>query len=130
MLGKEVTNHGPRQAWAKIPDSINNAMRHLDNDPVFHKAQRVGPNDAPNPDPVSVALFRAALAEDIALFNADTVIRTMGAAAGECRNATLQRFAEGRQSRWPTPLHIRQLRCKWHLDKITKEGQVVVKGNT
>lgn len=130
LLGIEVTTQGPRQAWAKIPESINNAMRHLDNAPLFHKAQRVGPNDAPNPDPVSVALFRAALAEAIALFNADTDIRTMGAAAGECRNATFQRLAEGRQSRWPTPLHIRHLRCKWHLAKITKEGQVVVRGNT
>lgn len=80
LLGIEVTNHGPRQAWAKIPESINSAMRHLDNDPVFHKAQRVGPNDAPNPDPVPVpiALFRAALSEAIALFNADKPARRFG----------------------------------------------------
>ena len=77
-----------------------------------------------------IALFRAALAEAIALFNADSDIRTMGAQEGECRNATFQRLAEGRQSRWPTALHIRQLRCKWHLAKISKEGQVEVKGKT
>jgi putative transposase len=132
LLGIEVTNHGPRQAWAKLAESINSAMRHLDNASVFHKAQRAGPNDAPNPDPVPVpiALFTATLERAMASFNADTDNRAMGLRDGESRNAGFQRLSAEREARWPTSLHIRQLSCKWHLAKISEEGQVTVKGNT
>ncbi|MFN3970891.1 MAG: hypothetical protein ACK4L4_05880 [Gemmobacter sp.] len=126
FLGIEVINHGPRMAWAKLPESLNSVLRHLDNDPVLHRAQRTGPNDAPNPDPVPVpvALFRAALDHAIRAINADTDSRAKGLRKGESRNAAFQRLSAGRIANWPTPLQRRWMRLKWHTLTVTEAGQI------
>ena len=126
-LGIEVTNHGPRMAWAKLPESLNSAFRHLDNDPVFHRAQRTGPNDAPNPNPVPVpiALFRAALDGAIAALNANTESRAKGLRKGECRNSAFARMYNGLR-RDPSPLQARWMRLKWHLKTVRENGQIVI----
>lgn len=127
FLGIKVENHGPRMAWAKLPESLNSILRHMDNDPVFHRAQRTGPNDAPNPNPVPVpiALFRAVLDQTIAEINADTESRAKGLRKGECRNAAFQRLSAGRIGRWPTPLQRRWMRLKWDLMTVSTAGQVM-----
>ena len=105
FLGIEVVNHGPRMAWAKFVESLNSALRHVDNDPAFHRAQRSGPTDAPNPDPVPVpiAVFEAVLKRAIDALNADTESRAQGLQKGESRNAAFQRLSAGRTARWPSP---------------------------
>lgn len=126
FLGIEVVNHGPRMAWAKFVESLNSALRHVDNDPAFHRAQRSGPTDAPNPDPVPVliAVFEAVLKRAIDALNADTESRAQGLQKGESRNAAFQRLSAGRTARWPSPLQLRWMRLSWHRHKVTNAGQV------
>ena len=127
FLGIEVVNHGPRMAWAKFVESLNSLMRHVDNDPAFYRAQRSGPTDAPNPDPipVPVALFRAVLERAIRDRNADTQSRAQGLLKGECRNAAFIRLSSaGRTARWLSPLQHRWMRLSWHRHKVTNAGQV------
>lgn len=126
FLGIEVHNNTPNQAWAKLPESLNSILRHVDNDPAFYRAQRSGPTDAPNPDPVPVpiALFRAVLDRAIAAVNANTESRAKGLRRGECRNAAFHRLSAGRNERWPSPLQLRWMRLSWHLHKVTNAGQV------
>lgn len=122
----EVTNHGPRMAWAKLPESINSVLRHVDNDPAFYRAQRSGPMDAPNPDavPVPIALFRAVLDRAIADVNSNTESRAKGLRKGESRNAAFRRLAEGVVAREPSPLQRRWMRLSWHRLKVLASGQV------
>ena len=126
FLGIKVVNHGPRMAWAKLPESLNSVLRHVDNDPIFHRAQRSGPTDAPNPDavPVPITLFRAMLDRAIADVNANIESRAQGLHKGECRNAAFDRLSEGRVPRWASPLQLRWMRLSWHLHKVTESGQV------
>ena len=70
----ELKNAGPNKTRSKLSESIFLALRRFDNDPVFHQAQRSGPNDTPNPDPVPVdiELFERFVAKSIRDFNART----------------------------------------------------------
>lgn len=116
----------------KIVESLNSVIRHMDNDPVFFRAQRTGPNDAPNPNPVpvSIALFRAKLDEAIAEINADSTSRAKGLLKGECRNAAFQRLSVGRVANWPRPLQLRWMRFKWQVAKVSTAGQISYKDYT
>lgn len=122
------TNHGPEMAWAKLPESINSILRHGDNDPVFHRAQRSGPKDAPNPNPVPVdfALFRRVIEMEFAAINADTESRAKGLRKGECRNDAFERLSDGRFGREPTPLQKRWMGLKWDIFTVTGNGQVEI----
>ncbi len=123
-------NHGPRQAWAKLPESVFSALRHLDNDPVFHRAQRTGPNDRENPDPVPVDLveFCAALDAEVAAFNGNTASSAKALRKGECRDDAFLRLSDGRFGREPTPLQKRWMRLKWGRCKVSNAGQVRTAG--
>lgn len=54
IYGIRLQNAGPRTARSMLSESIYSVLRSFENDPVFHRAQRSGPNDTPNPDPVPV----------------------------------------------------------------------------
>ena len=126
FLQIEVQNNAPRQAWAKFVESLNSIMRHVDNDPLFYRAQRSGPTDAPNPDPIPVpiAVFRAVLAKAVAAMNANTESRAQGLLKGECRNVAFERLSAGRQARWAQPLQLRWIRLSWHRHTVTNSGQI------
>lgn len=51
IYGIKLQNTAPGAPRGKLPESICSALRHIDNAPEFHRAQRSGPTDTPNPNP-------------------------------------------------------------------------------
>lgn len=126
LFGIELKNAGPNKARSKLSESIFSVLRRLDNDPVFHQAQRSGPNDTPNPDPVPVdiELFERFVAKSILDFNARTDSRAQGLLPGECRNDAFARLSQGRISRPVTPRQSRSVRMKWHVKTVMRDGRI------
>ena len=126
LFGIELKNAGPNKARSKLSESIFSVLRRLDNDPVFYRAQRSGPNDTPNPDPVPVdiELFERFVAKSIHDFNARTDSRALGLLPGECRNDAFNRLLQGRISRPVTPLQRRSVRMKWHVKTVMQDGRI------
>ena len=126
LLGIELKNAGPNKARSKLSESIFSVLRRFDNDPVFHQAQRSGPSDTPNPDPVPVdiELFERFMAKAIRDFNARTDSRAQGLMPGECRNYAFVRLSEGRISRAVPPLQSRSVRMKWYRRTVMGDGRV------
>ena len=123
-------NCAPRKGWAKLVESVYSVLRHLDNDTVFNGAQRSGPNDAPNlnPEPVDMAVFKAAIEQEIERFNADRTTRAMGVKKGENRNEAFIRLSEGRIARAVTPLQRREARVKYRRVMVQEDGRIKFEG--
>lgn len=87
----------------------------LPNDAVLHGAQRSGPNDVPNlnPVPVSMALFKRVIERRIERFNAGCASRAIGLKAAESRNAAFARLSDGGAARAVSPLQRRMARMKF-----------------
>ena len=130
IYGMDLHNCAPRKGWAKIVESVYSVLRHLDNDPVFHRAQRSGPNDAPNEnaEPVDISLFRKAVDQEIENFNADRTTRAMGVKKGENRNEAFVRLSEGRIARTVTPLQRREARVKYRRVMVQQDGRIKFEG--
>ncbi len=126
LFGIELRNAGPNKARSKLSESIFSVLRRFDNDPVFHQAQRSGPNDTPNPDPlpVEIQLFERFVVKAIRDFNARTDSRAQGLLPGECRNDAFARLSQGRISRPVTPLQSRSVRMKWHVKTVMQDGRI------
>lgn len=126
IFGISLGNTGPNRGRSKVPESVFSIMRRFDNDPVFYRAQRSGPNDTPNPDavPVDIELFERALENFIQEFNAKKGSRAEGLLPGECRNAAFARLSEGRIYRPVTPLQSRSVRMKWHVKTVMQDGRI------
>lgn len=126
LFGIKLGNTGPNRGQSKIPESVFSIMRRLDNDPVFYRAQRSGPKDAPNPDPVPVdiELFKRALAKYINEFNARKGSRAEGILPGESRNDAFVRLSVGRIHRPVTTLQSRSVRMKWYHRTVMGDGRV------
>ncbi|MCA8878615.1 MAG: hypothetical protein KDA73_01395 [Rhodobacteraceae bacterium] len=128
ILQIELRNTGIKNGKAKLPESIYSALRHVDNAPEFHGAQRSGPNDPPNPnpDPISLELFEAVLEREIAAFNAEPCRAQQ--ARGGSRDAAFDRLHQGRIKRQVTPLQRRRCKLRWKPLKVRPEGRVIVQG--
>ena len=126
ILQIELRNTGLYNGKAKLPESIYSALRHIDNAPEFHGAQRSGPNDPPNlnPEPISLDLFEAVLEREIATFKA--MKSRAQQARGGSRDAAFDRLHEGRITRQITPLQRRRCQFKWKPLKVRPEGRVII----
>lgn len=126
LFGIKLQNAGPRRGQSKVPEAVFSIMRRFDNDPIFYRAQRSGPNDTPNanPVPVDIELFEKALEQYIHAFNAQKGSRAEGLKPGECRNDAFARLSEGRIPRTVTPLQSRSVRMKWHIKTVMQDGRI------
>lgn len=126
LFGIELKNTAPGRGQSKIPESVFSIMRRFDNDPVFYRAQRSGPNDAPNtnPVPVDIALFEKALAKYVNELNAKKGSRAEGILPGAFRNDAFARLLEGRTARPVMPLQSRSVRMKWHRKTVRQDGRI------
>lgn len=130
IYGIELVNCAPRKGWAKLVESLYSVLRHVDNDPVFHGAQRSGPTDAPNPDPVPVdmALFKRVIEREIERFNSNRDSRAMGLKKGENRNEAFDRLSEVGPARAVTPLQRRMARVKFKRVMVQQDGRIKFEG--
>lgn len=126
ILGIELQNAGVGKARSKLSESIFSALRHVDNFPEFHRAQRSGPNDPPNPnpEPVPFEVFEAVVAKAIDDFNNRTDSRAQGLLKGESRKEAFKRLSEGRAKRIVTPLQSRSVRLKWEIRTVNEDGRI------
>jgi transposase InsO family protein len=111
IYGIKLQNTAPGAPRGKLPESLFSALRHVKNAPEFFGAQRSGPNDIPNPNPVPVefALFKAVFEKKIREFNSMTDSRAQGLRKGESRNQAFVRMHDGRPRRDVTPLMRRSV---------------------
>lgn len=132
IYGIELVNCAPRKGWAKLVESLYSVLRHVDNDPVFNGAQRSGPSDTPNPDPVPVemALFKRVIEREIERFNTDRDSRAMGLKKGENRNEAFDRLSEEGPARAVTPLQRRMARVKFKRVMVQQDGRIKFEGGT
>lgn len=130
IYGIDLVNCAPRKGWAKIVESIYSVLRHMDNDPVFNAAQRSGPTDTPNPDPVPVemALFTRMVEREFERFNADRDSRALGLKKGENRNEAFERLSEGGPARAVSPLQRRMARVKFKRVMVQQDGRIKFEG--
>jgi Bacteriophage Mu transposase len=130
IYGIELKNCAPRKGWAKLVESVYSKLRHVDNDAVFHGAQRSGPNDAPNPNPapVPMALFKRVIEQRIERFNSDCTSRAMGLKAGESRNDAFARLSDGGAARAVSPLQRRMARMKFAAVTVQNDGRIKFAG--
>ncbi len=126
LFNIKLDNTAPNRGQSKIPESVFSIMRRFDNDPVFYRAQRSGPKDAPNPDPVPVdiELFKKALEKYINEFNARKGSRAEGILPGESRNDAFVRLSEGRIHRPVSSEQSRAVRMKWYRRTVLSDGRV------
>jgi Bacteriophage Mu transposase len=124
--GIELVNCAPRKGWAKLVESLYSVLRHVDNDPLFHGAQRSGPNDAPNPNPapVPMALFKRVIELEIDRFNADRTSRAMGLKKAESRNDAFARLSLDSVARAVSPLQRRTTRMTFNRLTVQNDGRI------
>lgn len=130
IYGIELVNCAPRKGWAKLVESVYSVLRHVDNDPVLNGAQRSGPTDTPNPDPVPVdmALFKRVIEREIERFNSDRDSRAMGLKKGENRNEAFERLSEEGPARAVSPLQRRMARVKFKRVMVQQDGRIMFEG--
>jgi len=128
IYGIELQNTAPGAPRGKLPESIYSALRHIDNAPEFHRAQRSGPTDTPNPKPdvIGIDVFRAVLDKRIRDFNA--MPSRAQQAQGGSRDAAFERLSQGRLVRHVSPLQRRSVRMTWHKRMVMPDGRVKFAG--
>ncbi len=124
IYGIELQNTAPGAPRGKLPESIYSALRHIDNAPEFHRAQRSGPTDTPNPTPdvIRVDVFEAVLDKRIRDFNA--MPSRAQQAQGGSRDAAFERLSQGRIGRPVSPLQRRSVKMTWHRRMVMRDGRV------
>jgi transposase InsO family protein len=128
IYGIELQNTAPGAPRGKLPESIYSALRHIDNAPEFHRAQRSGPTDTPNPNPdvIGEDVFRAVLDKRIRDFNA--MPSRAQQAQGGSRDAAFERLSQGRIVRHVSPLQRRSVKMTWHKRMVMPDGRVKFAG--
>ena len=128
IYGIELQNTAPGAPRGKLPESIFSALRHTDNAPEFHRTQRSGQTDTPNPSPevVGIDVFEAVLAKRIRDFNA--MASRVQQAQGGSRDAAFERLSEGRTVRHVSPLQRRSVKMTWHKRMVMPDGRVKFAG--
>lgn len=129
IYGIDLQNTAPGKPRGKLPESIYSALRHIDNAPEFHGAQRSGPNDIPNPNPtvIQADVFEAVLRKRVRDFNTMRDTRAQGVKRGENRDEAFLRLSEGRAPRHVSPLQRRSVVMTWHRRMVMQDGRVKFK---
>lgn len=124
ILQIELANTGVAAKKSNLQENVWSHLRHGDNHPLFHGAQRPGPND---PDvakgaPVPIEEFERVVAKSIADLNASTDNRVKGLRKGESRDMAFERLSKDRPARIVTPLMKRRLGMVWKRKTVQPDG--------
>ncbi|TCP43365.1 putative transposase [Rhodovulum marinum] len=130
IIGAELRNKGVGAKTSNLQENVWSHLRHVDNDPRFHGAQRPGPNDPtpPNGEPVPLEVFEAVLAEAIHDLNTATDNRVKGLLKGESRAEAFERLLKGNRRRVLADFHRRRLAMTWKLKTVREDGRIAFDG--
>ncbi|SMX50882.1 Bacteriophage Mu transposase [Maliponia aquimaris] len=126
ILQIELANTGVAAKKSNLQENVWSHLCRTDNDPLFHGAQRPGPND---PDggkgaPIPIEEFERVLAKSIADLNASTDNRVKGLRKGESRDMAFERLSQDRPARIVTPLMKRRLGMVWKRKTVQPDGRI------
>lgn len=130
ILCIEGRNKGVRAKTSNLQENVWSHLRHIDNDPRFHGAQRPGPNDPENRNPgaVPLASFEAVLAQEVARLNSETNNRVSGLTTGESREMAFERLLKDGAKRVVTPFMRRRLGMVWQRKTVQRDGRIRFNG--
>lgn len=126
ILDIAATNKGVGAKTSNLQENVWSHLRHVDNHPAFHRAQRSGPNDPENKTPraVPVQVFEQVLDDAIQDLNAETRNRVKGLLRGESRDQAFERLLGDAAKRVITPFMRRRLGMIWKIKTVQQNGRI------